>query len=291
MPRRPGPSARSRRLAQTLRKIRAEKGSSAAEVGKELGMSGSKINRIETCEIGIYLDDLEKLLDFYQVTQQRRVELLDIARHAEQRSWLRTRNAHFPADWQTWSDFEDEATGLRHYSPLVIPGLLQTPEYARAVISATSDAMPEREIDDLVANRMARRDLLSRPQPIQLHVILEESALTRRPGDVACHVRQLRHLEDEAGRGNITLQILPSSVGLHAGMAGAFILLAYDEEPSLIWLEQLVSSLFLEEDEHIETYQATWRSLTEAALTPEQTLDRLRHMAVLAGEENGTLLT
>lgn len=291
MPRRPGPSARSRRLAQTLRKIRAEKGASAAEVGKELGMSGSKINRIETCEIGIYLDDLEKLLDFYQVTQQRRVELLDIARHAEQRSWLRTRNAHFPADWQTWSDFEDEATALRQYSPLVIPGLLQTSEYARSVIAATNDSLSEREVDDLVANRMARHELLSRRQSVELHVIMEVAMLEKPSGDVGCHARQLRHLAEEAGRDNVTLQILPSSVGLHAGMAGAFILLAYDEEASVVWLEQLVSSLFLEEEEHIEIYQSAWQGLVKGALSPAQSADRLRHMAVQVSEGSGIMLT
>lgn len=280
MPRRPGPSARSRRLAQTLRKIRAEKGVSAAEVGKELGMSGSKINRIETCEIGIYLDDLEKLLDFYQVTQQRRVELLDIARHAEQRSWLRTRNAHFPADWQTWSDFEDEATGLRHYEPLGIPGLLQTSEYATSIIRATGGSLSNREVDELVSSRMARRGLLSKTQPLELHVILEESVLTRPFGDSGALARQLRHLSDEATRPNVTVQVLPTDVSFHAAMAGAFILLEYDDEPSLVWLEQLSSSLFLEEEEHLDLYRTAWEQLSTIAFPPEKTVEYLRHLAV-----------
>lgn len=279
MARRVGPSARSRRLAQSLRKIRTENGASAAEVGKALGMSGSKLNRIETCEIGIYLDDLEKLLDFYQVAKLRRVELLDIARHAEQRSWLRTRNAHFPADWQTWSDFEDEATALRHYEPLGIPGLLQTPEYARSIIRATS-ALSDSEVDNLVSSRMSRRGLLSKARPVELHVILEESVLLRPFGEDGCLARQIRHLVDEAGRTNVTMQVLPADVGFHAGMAGAFIMLEYDDEPSLVWLEQLVSSLFLEEEEHIALYTGAWGKLNSIALTPEESVERLRQLAV-----------
>lgn len=291
MARRAGPSARSRRLAQSLRKIRTENGASAAEVGKALGMSGSKLNRIETCEIGIYLDDLEKLLDFYQVAKLRRVELLDIARHAEQRSWLRTRNAHFPADWQTWSDFEDEATALRHYSPLVIPGLLQTPEYARAVISVTSGEVGERQVDDLVANRMARHGALSRSKPVDLHVVMEETMLLRPIGNAVASARQLRHLAEEADRPNVTLQLLPASAGLHPGMAGAFIMLEYDAEPSLVWLEQLAASLFLEEEEHVGLYRSAWLSLKENALTTEESSERLRQMAVQVEQGSDTVST
>ncbi|WP_258347707.1 helix-turn-helix domain-containing protein [Saccharopolyspora gregorii] len=285
MPRRAGPSARSRRLARSLRRIRAERGLSAAEVAKALGMSGSKINRVETCEIGIYLDDLERLLDYYRLPAERRVELLDIARHAEQRSWLRTRNAHFPADWQTWSDFEDEATGLRQYEPLTIPGLLQTPEYARSVIAATGGALSGDEVDDLVAHRMARQQLLSRRSPFNLHVILEECVLVRNFHTHGCGARQLRHIAHEAERENVIVQIVPANVGIHAGMAGAFILLDYGQDPCSVWLEQLVSSLFLDDEEHVEMYQATWENLVHVALDPEQSRDRLRQMAVLESAE------
>ncbi|WP_344925273.1 Scr1 family TA system antitoxin-like transcriptional regulator [Saccharopolyspora gregorii] len=134
-------SVRSRRLAYVLRKQRIAAGLSAAELARSVGMSGSKISRFENCESGIYLDDLEKLIDFYGMSKKRRVELLDIARHAEERGWLRLRSGEFPADWQTWVDFEDEATALRSYEPLIIPGLLQTAEYARSIIRATGGAL------------------------------------------------------------------------------------------------------------------------------------------------------
>ncbi|MFR9731325.1 helix-turn-helix domain-containing protein [Saccharopolyspora sp. MS10] len=282
MPRRPGPSARSRRLAQSLRRIRAQKGLSATEVAKALGMSGSKINRIETCEIGVYLDDLERMLDFYAPSKKRRVELLDIARHAEQRSWLRTRNPHFPADWQTWSDFEDEATGLRYYEPMMVPGLVQTPEYARAVIAATGAALSDLEIDELVSSRIARRRVLSGKDPLELHVIIEEAALERPFGDFGCRARQLRYLIEEADRANVVVQLLPTSAGIHAGMTGAFILVEYGESLGSVWLEQLVSSIVLDEDEHLQLYGAVWDELAKIARTPEESVDQLQRMAVQA---------
>jgi transcriptional regulator with XRE-family HTH domain len=280
MARRAGPSARSRRLARTLRRLRAETGATAVEVGKALGMSGSKVNRIEAAEIGVYQDDLEKLLDYYRVPKKRRVELLDIARNAEQRSWLRMRNPNLPNDWQTWSDFEDEATTLLHYEPLVLPGLLQTAEYARSIIEATSSELTESQIDGLVSSRLARQNLLSRKPPVQLHAIIEEAVLSRPFGDDAARSRQLGHLADTAALPNVTLQVLPANAGMHAGMCGAFVVLGYDDEPSLVCLEHKLASLFLEEDEQIGVYATMWDELLKLAWAPEESIDIVRQMTV-----------
>ncbi|MEV0049226.1 helix-turn-helix transcriptional regulator [Saccharopolyspora shandongensis] len=267
-------------MARTLRKLRAESGVSAAEVGKALSMSGSKLNRIEAAEIGIYQDDLEKLLDYYRVPKKRRVELLDIARHAEQRGWLRMRNANLPADWQAWSDFEDEATALLQYEPLMIPGLLQTPEYARAVIEATGGGLSDDEVDALVASRISRQSVLTKRQPLRLHVLVEEDALNRPFGDAGALARQLRHLEDIATRPNITLQLLPAEAGLHAGLHGAFVVLEYDDEPSLVWLENQLASVFLEEDEQIEGYLASWNDMVVRAHTADESAELIGKMVV-----------
>ncbi|MFI0468119.1 helix-turn-helix domain-containing protein [Saccharopolyspora sp. 5N102] len=279
MARRAGPSARSRRLARTLRRLRAESGLSAAEVGKALAMSGSKLNRIEAAEIGIYQDDLEKLLDYYRVSRKRRVELLDIARHAEQRGWLRMRNANLPADWQAWSDFEDEAGSLLNYEPLMLPGLLQTAEYARSIIEATGSGLSASEIDDLVSSRMARQGLLTKTTPVQFHAIVEENVLARPFGSDGAKDRQLRHLIDQAGRSNITLQVSRTELGMHAGLNGPFVILEYDAEASLVWLENKLVSMFLEEDDQIETYARTWDDLVKLALSPEESVDLLRELA------------
>jgi transcriptional regulator with XRE-family HTH domain len=271
--RRAGPSVKSRRLAIVLRRLRTSSGLSAAEVSRQTELSGSKVNRMENAEIGFYMDDLEKLLDFYRVSAQRRVEVMDIARHAEQRGWLRMTSPNLPQDWQTWVDFEDEASGILQFAPLVIPGLLQTPEYAKAVITATGDGLSTDQVDALVASRMARQGLLSRSEPLGLKVILCESVLTQPFGAAGAQGRQLRRLIDDAAQEHITIQVLPIEAGFHPGLGGPFIVLEYDAEASLVLLENKVSSLFLDEEEHIETYSRTWSTLVDLSHGPDESLD------------------
>ncbi|MFE9743708.1 helix-turn-helix domain-containing protein [Saccharothrix saharensis] len=279
MARRAGTSARSRRLAYVLRKLRAAAGLTMEAVGEAVGMSGSKISRIESSEIGVYLDDLEKLLDYYKVARKQRVELLDLARHAEQRGLLRMNNQNLPEDWQTWADFEDEASSLLNYEPLVIPGLLQTPEYARALIKATGHALTEAQVDALVASRMGRQGLLSRSKPLKLSVIIEQSVLERPFHDQAAQRRQIRHLIDAGERPNVTVRVSPTDAELHGGLSGPFVILEYDDDPSLVLLENKVASLFIDEDDQIEVFEATWAALRRSAYTVEETLDYLKGLA------------
>lgn len=242
-------------------------------------MSGSKISRMETGGLGVYPADLEKLLDFYQVTKNQRVELLDLARNAEERGLLRMNNSRLPEDWQTWADFEDEATGLLHYQPLVVPGLLQTPEYARNLIRATGHGLSDIQVDSMVASRMARQGLLSRTKPLTLNAMIEQSAMERPFGDPGAHKRQIRHLLNAAGLPNITLRIVPTEGGQHPGLNGPFVLLEYDQEASLVLLENKVSSLFLDEDEQIQVYEEAWTEIGGYAYSIDETVDYLRRRA------------
>lgn len=175
-----GPSFLSRQLAMELRKLRMATGLTQAQVAQAIGMSKSKIGKQEKAKIGIYPKDLHKLLDLYRVTDQRRVELLDTARHTKERGALYVYGTRkLPEGWQTLIDFETEASAIFIYQPLVIPGLLQTSEYARAIIQATGVDLSEAEIHGLVSNRMSRQELLSRANPVKLHAILEQNVLTR----------------------------------------------------------------------------------------------------------------
>ncbi|MFC4086128.1 helix-turn-helix domain-containing protein [Amycolatopsis samaneae] len=262
-------------MAILLRRLRAATGLSAAEVSRQTELSASKVNRMENAEIGFYMDDLEKLLDFYRVSAKRRVEIMDIARHAEQRGWLRMNTPNLPQDWQTWVDFEAEASGLMQYEPLVIPGLLQTPEYAKAIIEATGNGLSADEVDALVTSRMARQGVLSKSKPLELKVIVGEGVLSQPFGARGAHARQLRRLVDSAGQDHVSIQILPTEAGLHPGLAGSFTILEYDDEASLVLLENKVSSLFLDEPEHIEIYAQTWATLTELCPGPEESVELL----------------
>lgn len=275
MARRAGqPTARSRRLAMLLRKLRIAAGLSNAEVVKATGMSSSTISRIETAESGIYLDNLEKLLDLYQVSGPRRVQIFDIARHAEQRGWLQTHSdATLPGDSQTWTDLEADAIAVLNYEPLLIPGLLQTPEYARAIIRSTTSNLSGAEIDKLVTSRMARQALLSRTHPFKLHAMIEESALRRPFGNADAWMRQLRHLIDSAAHPNILIQVVPTDAGLHAALNGSFVILDYGDDTMLVHLEGKTTNLFLDDDEQIEVYTQTWAELENLACDSEKSVN------------------
>lgn len=283
MARRAGPSVRSRRLSSELRKLRDRAGLSADGLSRLIGMSGSKITRMEDTTSPVFEDDLHKLLDFYQVSRTKRMELLDLYRHALERNWLRVKNPNLPKDWQTWTDFEDEASGLLNYEPSGVPGLLQTPEYARAIISATGRDLTDVEVDGLVASRMGRQGLLTRSKPIRLHAIIEEGVLDRPFGAQPDRARQVRHLLDQGGKPNVTVQIMPTAAGFHSGQNGSFVIMDYDHEASLVLLENKVSSLFLDEQEHIEAYEAVWGELRGLAYDEAESAEFLRAMAEKLG--------
>lgn len=275
MARKAGPSFLSRQLAMELRKLRTAAGLTQEQVAYAIvGMSKSKVGKQEKAKIGIYPEDLQKLLDLYRVTDQRRVELLDMARRTGERGALYVYGSRkLPIDLKTWLDFEAEASAILMYQPLVIPGLLQTPEYARAIIQATGKDLSEAEIHGLVSNRMARQELLSRENPVKLHAILEQNVLTRPFGHASDLVQQLHYLLEAADRDNITIQVVSADTALHTGLSGPFNILKYDEEPSLVWLENKVSSLCLDEEEQIEVYTQTWDELCALAYSVEKSVD------------------
>jgi transcriptional regulator with XRE-family HTH domain len=266
-----------------LTKLRVERGLNRADLAKAVGMSPSKITRIESVESGIYHDDLLRLLDFYQVSGSRRIELLDLARHAEERGWLRIAgDTNLPEEWQAWVDLEAEARMIFSYQPLVIPGLLQTAEYARSIIQATGTNLSDVEVDKLVTARMARQARLGHARPVKLHAIVEQSVLTRPFGDADAWARQLRHLAHSATHPNITLQVLPTEIGLHSALNGSFVILQYDDSARLVLEEGKISSLFLDEDEQIEVYAQTWGEICALAYNVETSTDFISAIATQA---------
>lgn len=233
-------------------------------------MSQSKISRMENAEIGCYLDDLVTLFDFYEVPAPRRAELLDWAHRAEERGGFQPTNPVLPADWRAWLDFEDEASAVRTYQPLLIPGLLQTAEYASAVIRATSCGRSDHQIDEMVASRMARQGLLTRTSPVRVDAIIEEDVLFRPFGQAGALYRQLRHLVDAASGPNVMVRLVRRDVELHPGLTGSFVLLDYDDEPSLVLLENRVASQFLDDEAQVAAYVESWSALSEVACPEDE---------------------
>jgi transcriptional regulator with XRE-family HTH domain len=182
LPNQVGPTARGRRLAAELRRLRERTGLTGEEVAERLGWSGSKVSRIELHRTGVKLTDLRQLLDLYGIGESHREELLALARESSQRSRLEQAMAGFPAQIASYVHAEAEALSVWNWEPQVVPGLLQTPAYARAMMRPGLKMFPgpSSQLDRRVEARMLRQQVLTRNPPFKLAVIMDESVLWRR---------------------------------------------------------------------------------------------------------------
>jgi transcriptional regulator with XRE-family HTH domain len=274
------PTIRSRQVAAELRRLRKRAGLTTGEAAARLGVSQSKMSRVETGASGLQIDDVSAMLGLYHVPAKRREEILNLVREAAEPGWVRIHGRGLPEQWQALIEWEDKATSLHNYQPVVLPGLVQTPEYARAVIRDTApQELPESEVDTKVAARLARQAILSRVLPPALHVLLHEPALRVPVGGPSVMAAQFRHLADLARRPRITIQVVPLAAGPHPGLEGPFMLMDFAADPTLVYLENKVTSIFLEEDSHIASYKLAWQRIQAKALSPEQSVALIARLA------------
>ena len=283
------PSLRRRRLAAELRRLRDQSGLSISEVAEKIGWQVSRISRIETRQLGITAPDLRKLLDIYAVEDGAyRGELAELARRANERGWWQSypRNV-IPSEYGDLIAVEAEAATIRSYQPEVVPGLLQTPGYARAVIRAGRRADTAAEIDRRVEVRLERQAILARtdPAPPRISVVLNEAVLRRRVGDPGVMREQLQFLIAERDRGNLSVQVLPFDTGAHPSMVGPFTMVTFLDPGDLgvVYLEHPTSSLFLETPEEIRAYEEFWDSIQSDAYSPDDSRAFLRTYALRYG--------
>jgi transcriptional regulator with XRE-family HTH domain len=269
------PTVRSRQVAAELRRLRENAAMSGAEVALRLGMSPSKVSRLETGNSGLQVEDVAALLGLYQVPATRREELIDLVRRGEERGWWQRQGAGLPELWRSLMDFEATATRIQNFEPLVVPGLLQTAEYSRATIRGADATLSETELDNLVASRMARQALLTRGAAPQFLAVLDEGALRRPVGGPGVLHRQLQHLVSVAERPNVTLRVVPLAAGAHAGLSGPFVILEFNGEASLVFVENHRTGLFLEDTADLAGYRLALGNILNAALAPPATVDLL----------------
>ncbi len=281
MPGNPHTSVRSRTVAAELRTLREARGLSCADVAKTLGVSASKISRIETGNSGLQLDDVSALLGFYQVPASKRNELLNLLRRGDQKGWWE-RQAGLPQLWRALIDFENKATRIQVYHPLMIPGLLQTGEYCEAMIRATDDTLSDAELDNLVASRMARQTVLTRSTAPQYLAVIHEVALRMPVGGPGVMKRQLQHLLTIGERPNIVLRVLPVRAGAHVGLRGMFMILEFTDEPALVHVENQVTGMFLEEEVDLAGYRLALRNILNVSLAPAATAELIASIAAEA---------
>ncbi|MEO7194769.1 MAG: helix-turn-helix transcriptional regulator [Pseudonocardiaceae bacterium] len=278
MPGNPHTSIRSRQVAAELRTLREEAQLSGAEVAKRLGMSPSKISRIETGISGLQIEDVAALLGLYQVPASTRDELLDLVRRSEERGWW-TRQPGLPQLWRSLIDFEAKATRVQNYEALVVPGLLQTAEYTRAVIQGVAPTISDAELDNLVAARMARQALLTRASAPQFFAVVDEGALRRPIGGPGVMRRQLHHLLSAAEQTHVTLRVVPLAAGAHAGLRGPFVILEFAEEPAQVFMENHGTELILEEEADLAAYRLALGTILSSALAPTATTELITQIA------------
>jgi transcriptional regulator with XRE-family HTH domain len=268
------PTVRRRRLAAELREIRESKGKSGDAVAAALRWSPSKISRYELARTGLKPREVERLLDYYEITGPRRALLISLAEDAARKGWWEEFADIISADYQQFIGLEHEASSIAIWHVEVVAGLLQTEAYARHIISGYNQVEPVAPgmIERLVKVRMRRQQALTRDPGLELSVVLDESVLKRRVGDQMVMHEQLQRLVREADRPNVTLRILPLDAQ-HTVYAESFVIFRYGPDNDAM-LRDMVSSEHLRSDFSVEGERETYlhrlafQILADASLDP-----------------------
>ena len=270
-------------LTETLRQLRERTGltiEQAAELMRERHgrWSRSKLGRIENRDQDVKVRQVEQLLDLYGVDDASlRAWLIDLAETANDRGYWRAIRKDLPHDFHDVLNVEAALVALRQFETMVIPGLLQTPEYTRAVINGVYPGLALDIVDRRVMARLARQTVLSRPDPLQYHMIIEEGILERPVGSPAIMRNQLRRLIEETGNDNVTLQILPKSIGASPALEGPFSILTLpDPIPDFGYTEGPGGAVYIEDRELVRECTVKWGVLTEQAFSPADSVDLLK---------------
>ena len=267
------PTVRRRRLAAELRGIRESKGKSGDAVAAALKWSPSKISRYERARTGLRPREVERLLDYYQITGPRRALLLALAEDATQKGWWEDFADTLSEDYQQFIGLEHEATAIAIWHVDVVAGLLQTEAYAKHIISSYSRVEPIAPgmIGRMVRVRMQRQQVLNR-DGLQLSVVLDESVLQRRIGDDSVMYEQLQRLAREADRPNLTLQILPLAAQ-HTVFGESFVIFGFGEDTDamlqdVVSTEHLRSGFTLEGERETYLHRIAFQMIAQASLDP-----------------------
>ena len=277
----PSPTVRRKRLTVELRRLREQAGLTCEDVGHRLECSGTRISRMETGRIGARPGDVRELLEIYGVTGAAADALVQLARDARRKGWWHAYGRVLPPWFEAYVGLESDAARLHDFQPSVVPGLLQTEDYARAILRSAPHPGGGEDIDLRVALRMRRQAVLGRAGPPQVQVVLGESVLWMHIGGPAVMRAQLLRLADLAAGPDLTLQVLPLRTAAHAQPAGPFTMLEFADpaDPTMVYLEHLTGSLLLEEEDEVQRYRAMFDHLRAAALAPGPSADLIARTA------------
>ncbi|MFC4856157.1 helix-turn-helix domain-containing protein [Actinophytocola glycyrrhizae] len=279
MSRGPSPTVRRRRLAARLRELRENANLTIDEVGDKLECSASKISRIETGHVGVTPRDVRDMLEVYGVGDDEREALVQLAREARRKGWWHAYNEVFTG---SFVGLESDASFLHTHQALLVPGLLQTEAYTRAVIRAIRPDAAEADVELRVRARINRQKLITEESnPPQYWAVLDEAVLHRVVGGPEAMREQLKKLVELASLPHVTLQVVPFSAGSHAGMEGPFLILGFPEQadPDVVYVENTTSGVYLEQPEDVHRYTLMFDHLRAAALKPDDTVEMVDRTA------------
>lgn len=278
------PTVRRRRLAAELRRLRGSR--TGGEVAKALAWSPAKISRYELGQTNFPTDEVEKLLDFYGVVEPRRGQLLTLAAEASRRGWWEEYSDVLAPEFMEFIGLEAEADTMAHWQVGVIPGLLQTEEYARQLNEGYHSVIPTPPgvLERLVQVRMIRQQLLTSEPPLRLAVVLDESVLLRKIGAERLMRAQLEHLSRVAELPSVDLRVLPLNRETSL-VADSFAILSFGSRPTdiagkladVVSTEGVTSELYVEGESDTYLYRLVFQGLVNASLSPADSQDLIRH--------------
>ncbi|MGW7412863.1 helix-turn-helix domain-containing protein [Streptomyces sp. NPDC054863] len=273
-----GPAVRRRKLGEELRRLRARAGLTSPQAARLAGWHQSKVSRIETGHSGVKPADVALLLSVYDVREPQLRSLLEALAETSGESgtqWWHAYRGLLPPQYRDFISLESQACAARTLETSVVPGLLQTPDYARTVTRATLSGLPVRKIDSLVEVRLARQEVLRAASPLALSAVLDEAVLRRTVGGERVMKEQMRHLLEMAELPHVQLQVLPFEAGAHTGLTGAFVIFSFPNIADLdvVVIDHLASSLYLERKEDLAQYATAFQRIQAQALAHKDSLD------------------
>ena len=270
------PIVRRRELGALLKALRNGKGWTAEQVADRLLISPSKLSRLETGQRGASARDIRDLCNLYEVDDEQRQHLIELAREGKRRAWWQP----LALPYSTYVGLEDEATSIKDYGLAIMPGLLQTADYARAIVRAAVPRRVPEVVEQRVEGRMTRQQLLYTNDPPRFEAVVNESVLHRVVGNPAVMQGQLERLLELSDLPNVTLQVIPYEAGALPAGNNKFIILGFPQATvsDIVFIEGLTGDLYLDDPRDVEIYQLTFRTLTQLAASPDATRDIIAAM-------------
>ena len=264
------PTVRRRELGALLRTLRTARGLTVEQAAERLMISPSKLSRMETGHGAATPRDIRDLCDLYDVTDvAERERMTKLAREGKQQGWWQ----NYDLDFSTYVGLEADATVLRYYQSTIVPGLLQTADYARAMLEVSVPRLTSERMAELLEVKLTRQRILNREQPLRLWAVLDEAALHRVVGGRAVMASQLARLIEIAANPNVTIQVIPYEAGAHPAMDSTFNILEFaGSVPGVVYVEGLIGWIYLDRPAEIDRYQQVFDDLSSLALNSRDSI-------------------